>query len=54
MTTTERQDPYDEGRAAYLTGKPESDNPYDIRDNEQAYLAWLYGWNEAMDGDLGV
>lgn len=50
MTT--KNDPYEEGRAAYAANIGEEKNPYDLADNEVAHLDWNDGWMSALDEDL--
>lgn len=38
---------YVEGKIAYLSGVPESANPYAIDGNEDDHIAWNDGWNIA-------
>lgn len=45
------RDAYAEGREAYDSGKPETTNPFDLAEDEQNYLAWNDGWNDAYEGD---
>lgn len=45
-------DPYAEGADAYLAGKPESANPYDLDVAEDASMSWNDGWNAQADAAL--
>lgn len=45
------RDAYAEGYDAYLDGKPETANPFDLAEDEQNYLAWNDGWNDTAEND---
>jgi ribosome modulation factor len=40
-------DPFAEGYEARMAGRSDTDNPYDLTDQEDAHLSWNDGWNEA-------
>lgn len=42
-------DAYAEGFEAFLAGKPETDNPYDVDREFEAHLAWNDGWRAAYE-----
>lgn len=48
MTMSDR-DAFAEGREAYDAGKYESENPFDLTEDEANYLAWADGWIEAAE-----
>ena len=43
------RDAFAEGREAYDAGKCESENPFDLTEDEANYLAWADGWIEAAE-----
>jgi len=47
----EKKDYYAEGYDAYMSGRDETANPYEISENEDAHLSWNDGWNQACDED---
>ncbi len=48
---TIKRDAYAEGREAYHAGKSETENPFDLGEDEDNYLAWSDGWIEAAEED---
>lgn len=42
-------DAQSEGADAYISGQPESANPYDLTTQEALHLDWNDGWNMAAD-----
>lgn len=51
MTMTIKRDAHAEGREAYHAGKSETENPFDLGEDEDNYLAWSDGWIEAAEED---
>lgn len=49
MTDRIDTDPYAEGADAWLSGAPETANPYDI--GEGAYLEWNDGWLSMQEAE---
>lgn len=48
----EEIDAYAEGYDAWNCGKLDSDNPYDLEDQESLHMDWNDGWNDAA-AELG-
>ena len=46
-----QRDPYAEGADAALAGLSETDNPYDLDEDFDAFTSWNDGWLSIAEGD---
>ena len=51
VTPAQRAAEYEAGQKAYWDGKPRHTNPHQMDDDDDLFLSWVDGWDDAENCD---